>query len=141
MMDAPPLIVTILGVVCSVALWIVLCGIGLLIAVIREWVDDYENKYPNPVLYIVGRCQGWGYSENLRNPYTCETKSPHDGGVFVLQGIVTTFVISLLGFVGYYQLAITVSIVVVVALLFLIRFVKRLNKKLEQHTKDKKAHE
>lgn len=140
MITDPKFIIT-MGVLYSVCSWFALAGIGLLIAITCEWVDDNERKYPNLVLYGIARMLGWKYKEGRTNPYHHEDKNRYtDGSLFLLQGIIASAVIGATVLVGYYYTAVVISIYTVGGLLYFARFTRRLKKRLDKHEADKEAH-
>lgn len=126
------------------ACWFALLGIGLLIAKLIEWTDDFEQKHPNPVLYIFARVRGWNYDPERMYPYWREGS---DGDTdtdtsdeIVVQGMIIAPLLGALATATYYQVAIGIAVAVAAFTLFTMRFVKRLKKKFELHTADKNAH-
>lgn len=124
--------------------WFVLLAIGWLIAKLTEWTDDFERKYPNPILYLFASAQGWSYEPHGYFPYKRTDDDgdidSSDGEPVIIQGMIAAPLLGVLAAATYYQVAIGITVAVAVLALFTMRFVKRLKKKFELHTADKNAH-
>lgn len=120
--------------------WVILNIFGFFTALLREWVDDFDRKYPNPVLLLAAKLEGWHYDHERNLPY----RGPDDcsdGSRQLFGGMIVAAILAPLSTISYFHPGVAVGAAALAVTLFTARFVKRLKKKFDLHTADKNAHQ
>lgn len=121
------------GFISSIILSLLTYGVAHL----WRWVDDFEspssvNWWTRLTLAVLGRRWDGHY-------YVGGRSSLDEGDGILVSSLFWAFA-SVVGFLSYLQAWVPAVLVPTVALVFVCRYVRRLNKKLEAHTSDANAH-